>query len=122
MTETMHPDSAGFYHPTTLHPPQPTCRTPGCRETASCGLWDGTKYGTIPYWCLGCSTNLGRIRDEMDNERDGRRASWASTGNGMKALSRAPRCANPECDQTRPQGHVLCVVCRAEGMEEDQAA
>lgn len=113
---------SGVLPPKTLNPTHPTCHTPACPQTAACGLWDGSTYGPVPYWCIDCSTNLGRVRDMLELEKDERRATWASTGNGMKALSRGPLCPTPGCGEPRPVGRVLCAVCRAEGVEEDQAA
>lgn len=88
------------------------CGTPGCREKRGHGLWGA--------FCEPCAANLARIRDEMQQELHGSRANWASVGNGLRTVTRAPTCCTPGCDEPRGRGEVYCAVCRAMGAIDDE--
>ena len=97
-----------------LEPTQTTCATPGCRQNGSQGLWG--------LFCAECADNLARIRDELDAEKEVRKAKYASIGNGLRTVSRGPSCTSAGCDEPRRQGEMLCAVCAAMDVEVDEAA
>ena len=96
---------------TEAEPTTDPCATPGCREDGGEGLWG--------VFCGGCASNLARIRAEYDEEQANRCVSFR---NGKKTHQRPPVCCTVGCDEPRKHGETYCVVCRAMGATEDEAA